>query len=152
MKDKINYFVGYYGKRVAGDHLFLVNHGRDKYGLEKTTSFTREKAIAKAEELYASHDGQYKVIAYNNRKPSDLLIVIEAVVTKVKFLVSEDGEAIALFPEIKADSNPDNCLSYMIVGQHGAASKALNWRKAELSEYQLLQSHLEYRGYNLEIL
>lgn len=37
-------------------------------------------------------------------------------------IVCINGQAVALFPEIKADFN-GNILSYAIIGQHGAASQ-----------------------------
>ena len=61
-----------------------------------------------------------------------------------------DGDVIALFPEIP--EGPGLCLSYMHVGQHGAADcRALipGTRAAKPLEYSALAFELEDIGYRL---
>lgn len=74
--------------------------------------------------------------------------------TKVIFRKWQDGQIIALFPEILADSRM-NMLSYMHMGQHGAAAYdlLLNCTKlATENEYSDLLSELESTGYDLQIV
>ena len=75
--------------------------------------------------------------------------------TKVKFYISK-GEVLAVFPEEKYSNDPaDNCvMSYMHIGQHGAASPDYyrKLKKATLEEYANLKFELEGIGYNLEVL
>lgn len=65
------------------------------------------------------------------------------------------GEVIALFPEIPSDSYMwFNCLSYMHMGQHSAASPRIiiyNSRPATPDEYADLKQELESIGYDLDV-
>lgn len=72
---------------------------------------------------------------------------------KVIFRKFKTGEVIALFPEIPGDSDPMNCLSYMHVGQHGAASEFITDRTypAREEEFLPLKKELESIGYSLEV-
>lgn len=75
-------------------------------------------------------------------------------ITKVIFRkFKDDMGIIAYFPALLADMNPhDNCLSYMHIGQHGAASIDMSKTlKASESEYENLKKELESIGYNLKI-
>lgn len=62
------------------------------------------------------------------------------------------GEVIALFPEIPATSTGEFCLSYMRVGQHGAASPWLrpHSRPSTPEEIAPLKKELESIGYEIE--
>lgn len=73
--------------------------------------------------------------------------------TKVIFRKFKDGDIIALFPEIQADQNYNNCQSYQHIGQHGAASYSLidTTKPANEMEYQDLYNELTSIGYNLKI-
>ena len=64
------------------------------------------------------------------------------------------GEVIALFPEIPHDRQGDFCMSYMHVGQHGAACPTVvgSTIPASKEEYQGLFDELTKLGYNLEII
>ena len=63
-------------------------------------------------------------------------------------------EVIALFPEIAATMNPNECLSYCHYGQHGAAmASGHGWRLATEEEYAPLKKELEsYLGANSYLL
>jgi hypothetical protein len=65
----------------------------------------------------------------------------------------EKGEVIALFPDEQADNNTLNCLSYMHVGQHSAASFALvsETLPATRREYAELKRELQGIGYDLRV-
>jgi hypothetical protein len=80
----------------------------------------------------------------------------ETEVTKVIFrqFRTKQREVIALFPELPGDTEPYTCLSYMHVGQHGSASRALvNYTDhAWPSAYADLVAELTSLGYNLKIL
>lgn len=69
---------------------------------------------------------------------------------KIHFRKFDDGDVIALFPKIEAD-NCGNILSYMRVGQHGAASSELikELKRATPLEYKTLKAELLRIGYNL---
>lgn len=72
-------------------------------------------------------------------------------IVRVKF-VKLEGEVIALFPDIPFDSK-GNIMSYMKVGQHGAASPGLMKKKyCEEHEYRELERELKYIGYELDIM
>ena len=58
-------------------------------------------------------------IIQGSTDPADLK-VISGVFTPVIFRMWKDGEVIALFPTIPADMG-NSCLSYVHIGQHGAA-------------------------------
>jgi len=61
-------------------------------------------------------------------------------------------EVIALFPEEPASSNPDECLSYLRVGQHGAADYSYvisQSRPATHQELAPLHNELSLIGYVL---
>ncbi len=68
---------------------------------------------------------------------------------EVIFRVFEDGDVIALFPNEQAD-NEGNVMSYMKIGQHGAASKELilELRPATLEESEDLKNELTKIGYD----
>lgn len=71
---------------------------------------------------------------------------------KVIFRILEE-EVIALFPEIPGDENPNTCLSYMHLGQHGSATLDLTYecRLAKPEEYAPLKEELESLEYDLDI-
>jgi hypothetical protein len=75
--------------------------------------------------------------------------------TKVIFRKFSDGEVIAIFPEELYDGiNLDLVMSYLHIGQHGAASKSLA-NELEIAlpeEYDDLYSELESIGYDLEVI
>ena len=74
--------------------------------------------------------------------------------TKVIFRAFDsDGEIIALFPEIPADTQLGHCMSYMHVGQHCGASVDLSpyTRPATPEEYAPLAEELTRIGYDLQI-
>jgi len=65
-----------------------------------------------------------------------------------------DGDVIALFPDIPADEFGFDVLSYMHVGQHGAADYGLvisMTKPATFEEFRALKDELTERGYNLSI-
>jgi hypothetical protein len=65
---------------------------------------------------------------------------------------ADDGEVIALFPDLPFD-NSGNITSYMHVGQHGAASPRLKGtHPASEAEYADLKAELEQIGYELDII
>ena len=73
-------------------------------------------------------------------------------ITKVIFRKFSDGEIIALFPGI-----PEHhymIMSYMHIGQHGAASKGLvqTTKLATPDEFEELYYELLSIGYNLKIV
>jgi hypothetical protein len=74
-------------------------------------------------------------------------------VTRVAFRVFNDGDVIALFPDIEADSS-GNILSYQRIGQHGAASPDLMNDLSDVwpAEYASLKRELESIGYLLEVI
>lgn len=75
--------------------------------------------------------------------------------TKVIFRTFPDGGVIALFPEVPTDPYlHKHCLSYMNVGQHGAASVHLSryTRPSSRDEVGLLKGELESIGYDLEVV
>lgn len=63
------------------------------------------------------------------------------------------GEVIALFPEVPADRFFGHCLSYMHVGQHGAASVDLSGatRPANENEFSNLLRELRGLGYRVNV-
>lgn len=75
--------------------------------------------------------------------------------TKVIFRRSKnDGEIIAVFPELAGDSNPyKTCLSYEHIGQHGAISTDYTtWtRPASASDSVNLEAELKSLGYDLKV-
>jgi hypothetical protein len=65
----------------------------------------------------------------------------------------KNGEVLALFPEIPADSQ-GNITMYVHVGQHGAAdyqTAMKTTRPAKLKEYASLLKELQQIGYKLNI-
>lgn len=61
-------------------------------------------------------------------------------------------EVIALFPEIPATRNPNECQSYVHYGQHGAAmARGHGWPLAKPEEYATLKRELESIGYSLDV-
>lgn len=73
-------------------------------------------------------------------------------ITKVVFRKYSDGEIIALFPQIIC-TNGGEILSYMHVGQHGAASVDIvrKTKAATLAEFFPLYKELKAIGYNMKI-
>jgi len=74
--------------------------------------------------------------------------------TKVVFRKWNNGNVIALFPEVPHDQYGHYCLSYEHVGQHGAASPdtlTLLTTKPRPEEYAELKAELERIGYILEV-
>jgi hypothetical protein len=73
--------------------------------------------------------------------------------TKVSFRVFKDGgDVIAIFPEVPGTSDPDTCMSYQHVGQHGACNPfhlLTQTREADLAELVGLYDELEAIGYDL---
>ena len=71
--------------------------------------------------------------------------------TKVIFRIFRDGEVIALFPEI--EENAGCILSYMHIGQHGAASRDIvtDTKLATVEQYAPLYKELQSIGYHLQI-
>ena len=74
--------------------------------------------------------------------------------TRCIFRVFKDtGDLVALFPNEIAD-NSGNCMSYMKIGQHGAADYngvMKITKRCRASEYQDLKKELESIGYNLDV-
>lgn len=65
------------------------------------------------------------------------------------------GEVLALFPAIAANTNPDCCLSYQHVGQHGAAHYYAVMRasvSATSAQRDALLRELIGAGYRLEVI
>ncbi len=72
--------------------------------------------------------------------------------TTVIFRVFPEGDVIALFPMEVADPH-GNIMSYMKIGQHGAASPDLikELKVATLKQLIPLKTELENIGYTLEL-
>ena len=74
----------------------------------------------------------------------------------VAFRKFEDGEVIAIFPNIYpvAKDSKAEVMSYMHVGQHGMASECLvnEFEKASKEEYTPLKKELEMIGYSVNVL
>jgi len=78
----------------------------------------------------------------------------ETEITKVVFRKFDNGEIIALFPEIPGTNDVLTMSSYMHVGQHGSAhlSVVSNTKLATEEEYSSLKNELEnIVGYNLRV-
>ena len=74
--------------------------------------------------------------------------------TKVIFRKFDDGDVIALFPELCGTYKYwSDCLSYMHVGQHGAASVDIVYDTtlATPQEYQDLYAELSNPPYNYDL-
>ena len=72
-------------------------------------------------------------------------------ITRVVYRAHKDGEVCALFPDI--DETRGCCLSYVRVGQHGAAhySHVVGMTKpATKEQYQPLHNELTSIGYKLK--
>ncbi len=71
---------------------------------------------------------------------------------KVVFRKFNDGQVIALFPELPCD-NRGNITSYMHIGQHAPASRFIvhDTKPANPEEYADLHAELLRIGYDLEI-
>ena len=65
-----------------------------------------------------------------------------------------NGECIALFPTLAGTNDPDTCLSYAHMGQHGAASIHLgsSCPLASRKEYMPLKKELQSLGYRLKVI
>ena len=65
----------------------------------------------------------------------------------------KDGDVIALFPELPADSSRWHCLSYQSIGQHGAASCCIDpdTRPSTKKEIETLSRELRQIGYDLDV-
>lgn len=74
----------------------------------------------------------------------------------VAFRKFEDGEVIAIFPNIYpvAKGSKAEVMSYMHMGQHGMASESLvnELEKASKEEYTPLKKELEMIGYLVNVL
>ena len=72
---------------------------------------------------------------------------------KVIFRKFKNGDIIALFPEEPFSYTSDLCMSYMHIGQHGAASLEIIFetKLAKPEEYKDLKEELESLGYILEV-
>ena len=76
--------------------------------------------------------------------------------TKVIFRQFKTGNhaVIAYFPELPGNMDSATCMSYMHIGQHGAAL-TLPWntstRPAHPSNYADLKAELEILGYKLQV-
>jgi hypothetical protein len=71
--------------------------------------------------------------------------------TKTLFRQYPNGEILALFPEIPADRYGHYCMSYQLIGEHGAASpEQPNTVPASPSAYTDTLTALERRGYEIE--
>jgi hypothetical protein len=70
--------------------------------------------------------------------------------TLVKFRLFPEGDLIALFPNEIAD-HQGNIMSYMRIGQHGAASPELvkELKRATPKQYKSLYNELVSLGYEL---
>ncbi len=76
--------------------------------------------------------------------------------TKVIFRTwnAEPHTVIALFPREPGDSNPETCMSYEHIGQHGAAHFVQVMgatHRASKREYTELLTELESIGYDLTV-
>ena len=73
---------------------------------------------------------------------------------KVIFKKFPEGDIIAIFPELLGTFDPNDCLSYMHIGQHGACDSRLirELESASAEEYQDLWEELESIGYELELI
>lgn len=72
--------------------------------------------------------------------------------TKVIFRKFNNGEVIAIFPELPGDMNKYSCLNYMHIGQHGCGDCSLDGTlPANEKEYRELLIELYEIGYNLHI-
>jgi hypothetical protein len=102
-------------------------------------------------------------IKFQSSCPQDLCNQINAFVerqgweiTKVIFRKYPDGDIIALFPELPGDMDwASTCLSYMAVGQHGAANYAgvmNDTTPCSAKEAIALRKELEGVGYNLRTM
>ena len=79
---------------------------------------------------------------------------VETEITKVVFRKFDNGEIIALFPEIPGTNDVLTMSSYMHVGQHGSAhlSVVSNTKLATEEDYSSLKNELEnIVGYNLRV-
>ncbi len=73
---------------------------------------------------------------------------------RVIFRKFNDGDIIALFPDLVGDINNRYCLSYQHMGQHGSAAPELVYvtKLATEDEYRELKEELERIGYKLKIV
>jgi hypothetical protein len=71
---------------------------------------------------------------------------------KVVFRKFNDGQVIALFPELPCDDR-GNITSYMHIGQHAPASRFIvhDTKPAKPEEYAALHAELLRIGYDIEI-
>lgn len=97
---------------------------------------------------------------YGNNWVGKGLIGVETAIIAQKetviviFRKMDDGDIIALFPEVIADMSLSHCQSYMHIGQHGAADVGLFYdtEKATPKEYAKLKKELEeVVGYDLKV-
>lgn len=75
-------------------------------------------------------------------------------ITKVIFRKFNDGDVVALFPEVQYSEDKGLCMSYQYIGQHGAADYSLMYstKPAKQEEYKDLYDELTGLGYNLKII
>jgi len=73
--------------------------------------------------------------------------------TTVVFRKWPNGDVLALFPEVPANTRGNDCQSYAHVGQHSAADPAIVYstQPASPEEYAELKKELESIGYNLTV-
>jgi hypothetical protein len=73
----------------------------------------------------------------------------DAPATLTIFRKFHDGEVVALFPYLPHDANGIYCVSYLHIGQHGAADTSITrtTKPATPSEYAPLARELESIGY-----
>jgi len=71
--------------------------------------------------------------------------------TKVVFLKEEDGDILAVFPEVLNDFS-GNITCYAHVGQHSGASVEYCKTLQPAEDYEDLKEELESIGYDLEVL
>lgn len=75
--------------------------------------------------------------------------------TKVIFKKFEDGDIIAIFPDLPGTRDKNTCESYAHIGQHSLCNKSLikSLKNATPQEYKDLKSELENLvGYNLDVM
>jgi len=75
--------------------------------------------------------------------------------TAVVFRKYNNGEILALFPYEDHSYLDNNCVSYMHIGQHGAADYIgciYDTKPAKEEEYKDLFEELENIGYNLKVI
>lgn len=82
---------------------------------------------------------------------SDVLDTVEK--TPVVFRMFK-GECVAIFPTLAGTNDPNTCMSYQHIGQHGACYVWIGQRArlAKSYEYAALARELKGLGYNLHVI